>query len=88
MTAITVSVGAPGVTVDAGPPKATAALGTPVVKEYVNADPWEGAYEITPGDTEQVLECNNYRMINNITVGAVPSNYGKISWNGSALTVT
>ena len=88
MTDVTVTVGVPGIEINAGTSGAAADLGSPVVKEFVNADPWEGAYEITPGDTEQVLGCEGYRMTQNVKVNAIPSNYGKISWNGAALTVT
>ena len=45
-------------------------------------------YTITPGDEEQVLITKNLRMTDNITVKAVPSNYGKIDWNGQYLVVS
>lgn len=65
-----------------------ASLGTPVVKEYLNAEAYEGIYDLTPSDEEQVLLTAGKRMTQNVTVGAIPSNYGLITWDGSTLTVS
>lgn len=42
---------------------------------------------VTPGDSVQVVRCAGMRMPTDIIVTAVPSSYGRISWNGSTLTV-
>ena len=45
-------------------------------------------YTVIPGDEPQTIACAGYAMSQNITVEAVPSNYGKIGWNGFTLTVS
>ena len=54
----------------------------------VDTDPYEGPYEVTPGPEAQTLATENLRMTGNVTVGAIPNNYGLITWNGSTLTVS
>ena len=49
---------------------------------------YDGPYSVTPSAEEQVLETNGKRMTGNVTVGAIPSNYGLVTWNGSVLTVS
>ena len=49
---------------------------------------YTGATTITPSDQTQVIEVRNTMPATNITVNPVPSNYGKISWNGSYLKVS
>ena len=56
--------------------------------EGVIADPYEGPYEVVPGDEDQVLNTNGLLAIEDIVVTKIPSNYGKITWNGSFLTVS
>ena len=54
-----------------------------------NAAPaYEGATYVTPTLEEQVLHTSGYRMAENITIGPIPPNYGLITWDGSALTVS
>lgn len=52
------------------------------------ADPFTGEYEYTPTDTAQVIEIENKRATQNIIINPIPSNYGRITWNGSVLTVS
>lgn len=49
---------------------------------------YEGDYNVTPSDEAQVLETSGFRMTGDVTINPIPSNYGKISWNGSILTVS
>lgn len=49
---------------------------------------YEGPTEVTPGDAAQVLATKNTTLLEDITVGPVPAGYGKISWDGSVLTVS
>lgn len=49
---------------------------------------YEGPYEITPAAEEQVLETAGKTMDGNVRVGAIPNNYGLITWNGSVITVS
>ena len=55
---------------------------------YVLPPSYSGPYEVTPSDTEQVLETDAFYMNGNITINPIPSNYGLITWNGSTLTVS
>lgn len=88
MTQLTVTILPAALSVAITPPAVAVGTGTPVARSYVNADPYEGEYTITPGPEAQILECANMRMTDNLTVAAIPSNYGLISWSGSVLTVT
>ena len=58
------------------------------VPNYILPPAYSGPYEVTPSDTEQVLETDAFYMNGNITINPIPSNYGLITWNGSTLTVS
>ena len=60
----------------------------PIARDYVEREPYTGAYEITPSGDLQILSTKNLRMTDNITINPVPSNYGRIDWNGQYLTVS
>lgn len=62
--------------------------GTPVARVFVERPVYEGATEITPSEEAQVLQTNNFRMTDNITINPIPSNYGLITWDGSTITVS
>lgn len=62
--------------------------GTPVARDYVERPAYEGETEITPSAETQVLQTNNFRMTDNITINPIPSNYGLITWDGSTITVS
>ena len=47
---------------------------------------YKGAYEVTPSFEKQTLETAYKVMTEN--VAPIPSNYGKISYDGSTLTIT
>ena len=49
---------------------------------------YQGAYNVTPSDTAQVLDTSGLIMDGNITVDPIPSNYGLITWDGSTITVS
>lgn len=51
-------------------------------------DYYTGAYEVTPSAEVQTLSTQNLMMSQNVTINPIPSNYGLITWNGSALTVS
>lgn len=50
--------------------------------------PYEGDYEVTPNRETQTLQTAGLYMRGNVTVNPIPSNYGLIEWNGSALRVS
>ena len=49
---------------------------------------YEGATEITPSTVAQTLNTRNKTVLTEIIINPIPSNYGLIAWNGSALTVS
>lgn len=59
-----------------------------ITRDFVDRDPYTGAYEVTPSSETQVLETNNLRMTDNVTINPIPNNYGLITWNGSIITVS
>ena len=75
-------------TISANPASAGISVGNPVTRDYVERDPYEGDYTITPSSETQTLVTKNLRMTDNITINPVPSNYGLITWNGSVITVS
>ena len=48
---------------------------------------YEGQSEITPSENMQTLNTNGKVCLSNIIINPIPSNYGKIEWNGSTLSV-
>lgn len=61
--------------------------------EYVPMVPeplpeYVGPYEVTPGQSAQTLATAGKAMTANLTVGAIPSNYGLITWDGATITVS
>ena len=57
------------------------------VIRYSNMDEYEGPYEVTPTEETQVLPTEARTLIENIIVNPIPSNYGRIVYNGSVITV-
>jgi hypothetical protein len=49
---------------------------------------YEGATDITPSSEAQALDTALFYMLEDITINAIPNNYGLIEWNGSILTVS
>lgn len=54
----------------------------------MSAEPYSGAYEITPSTETQILETKNKALAQNITINPIPHNYGLITWDGSTITVS
>ena len=70
------------------PPHANISTSTQITRDYVERDPYTGAYEVTPSEETQTLETKNKRMTDNVTINPIPNNYGLITWNGSIITVS
>lgn len=49
---------------------------------------YEGAYEVTPNLTTQILPTEGLAMWHDVVVNPIPSNYGLITWDGAKLTVS
>lgn len=58
------------------------------LQTIVDVDDYTGEYEVTPSAEAQTLQTNGLRMLDNVTINPIPSNYGLITWNGSTLTVS
>ena len=58
-----------------------------ITRDFVDRDPYTGAYEVTPSGETQTLETKNKRMTDNVTINPIPNNYGRIAWNGTTLIV-
>ena len=84
----TVSVS--GVTFPATVGSDTAALSASIGASYSMGEysHYDGSYTFTPGAEAQVISTEDLVMDNDITIEAIPSNYGLITWNGSYLTVS
>ena len=61
-----------------------------VVTEVIGGDvpTYKGDYVITPTEEAQTLPTKARALMANIIVEAIPSNYGRISWDGRTLTVS
>lgn len=59
-----------------------------IVIEDHDTLPYRGEYEFTPTENVQTVRINGLRATRNITINPIPNNYGKITWNGSVLTVS
>lgn len=49
---------------------------------------YNGPTAITPGTSPQTLNTTDTTVLSDITIGAIPQNYGLITWDGSTLTVS
>lgn len=50
--------------------------------------PYEGAYEVTPSESTQVLSTASRMLASDLTINPIPSNYGLITYNGSTILVS
>lgn len=50
-------------------------------------DVYIGETVVTPNEETQTLYTNGKNMPSNVIVNPIPSNYGRIAWNGSTITV-
>ena len=51
-------------------------------------DYYAGEYEWTPGDMEKAIPIAGLIATRDIKIKPVPSNYGRITWDGSTITVS
>ena len=68
--------------------KSNISTSSQITRDFVDRDPYTGAYEVTPSGETQTLETENKRMTGNVTINPIPNNYGLITYNGSILTVS
>lgn len=61
--------------------------------EYIGYKPieiqdYEGPYHMIPSNKSQTLKTHGLTMLEDVTIEAIPSYYGLISWDGTTLTVS
>ena len=49
---------------------------------------YSDGYTVTPGEKAITINCSGKRMSQDIIVSPIPSNYGRVEWNGVALRVS
>lgn len=49
---------------------------------------FQGPYAVTSGDAVQTIDCAGLLMSQDIIVQPIPSNYGRIAWDGVSLSVS
>lgn len=49
---------------------------------------YEGGYVFTPTENTQTVVIEDMVARQNIVINPIPSNWGKITWNGNTLTVS
>lgn len=54
----------------------------------IETPPYTGEYSVTPTNSAQTLSTAGYALRSDITIEAIPSNYGLITYNGSTITVS
>lgn len=59
-----------------------------IVKEVDPISYYEGSYEATPTRETQVFPTLGLGMTHDFIVHPIPQNYGLITWDGSAMTVS
>lgn len=52
------------------------------IKEYT------GAYSVVPSAEAQTLNTQDLKMTDNVTIAPIPSNYGKIEYDGYGIRVS
>lgn len=61
---------------------------TSAVQFIENANWYEGPYTFTPGLTAQTIPIADKTAQADITIEAIPNNYGLITYNGTTITVS
>ena len=48
---------------------------------------YPGPFEFTPSEETQVIPTEETSVYQNITIAPIPSDYGRIAWNGAGIIV-
>ena len=54
----------------------------------IGGTPYTGETEVTPTEDTQYLLTQGYFMSANVKVNPIPTNYGKITWDGTKIIVS
>lgn len=52
-----------------------------------SGESYDGEYTVTPSEETQTLQTSGKRLNQDVIVEPIPSNYGRISYSGSVITV-
>ena len=63
-------------------------MGLATAVQVVTGEHYHGDSEVTPCDHDVVLHTEGLFVDEPITIKAIPNNYGLITWDGIALTVS
>lgn len=58
------------------------------VPEVIAPETYAGPYTVTPGDEVQTLSTAELMMLDDVTIGAIPANYGRVDYNGGYLRIS
>ena len=58
------------------------------VPSVAGAPRYDGDYVFTPSQQEQTIPIKDLMARQDITIEAIPNNYGLITWDGSTITVS
>lgn len=58
------------------------------IPHIADSERYRGEYEFTPTGETQIIPTKRKMMSDDIIIDPIPSNYGLITWNGFALTVS
>ena len=61
--------------------------GSLTLPSVVGTEYYHGEYDFIPSEETQTIEISGLTALQNITVEPIPSNYGRIDWNGSRIKV-
>lgn len=57
-------------------------------QKVIETDWYSGPYEWTPAAEQQIIPVEGLTAADNIIIRPIPSSWGRITWNGSTLTVS
>lgn len=58
-----------------------------VSMDGISEEDYHGAYSFTPSEDAQIIETAGKLLRENIIIEPIPSYYGRVEWDGSALTI-
>ena len=85
---LTVEILAPVLGAEIQCPAVGVAFQPPIARDAGAIDPYTGEYTVVPSQETQVLHTNGLRMLNDVTIAPIPSNYGLVTWNGYSLRIS
>lgn len=90
MNTFTVTLSIPADNIDLTVDQSTFNMGvdSPIVVQATPIPVYEGEYRVTPSAESQTIHAQGFRFEQDLTIDPIPSNYGRITWDGATLTVS